>query len=82
MRIALILLFSSLFFNSTFAQISARLFQYPDVSRTHITFSYGGDIWTVAKEGGNSQQTYLTYWKRSFSSFFTRWINGCLFWKL
>jgi len=35
-----------------FAQINARLLQYPDVSKTHITFSYGGDIWIVTKSGG------------------------------
>lgn len=34
------------------AQVSARMLQYPDVSKTHITFSYGGDIWIVAKQGG------------------------------
>ena len=34
------------------AQTPARLFRYPDVSQTQITFSYGGDIWIVAKEGG------------------------------
>ncbi len=34
------------------AQTSARLFRYPDVSKTHIAFAYGGDIWTVPKEGG------------------------------
>lgn len=34
------------------AQIDARLFRYPDVSETHITFSYGGDIWVVEKSGG------------------------------
>ncbi len=34
------------------AQINARLFQYPDVSDSYIVFSFGGDIWTVAKEGG------------------------------
>lgn len=34
------------------AQVNASLFQYPDVSKTHITFSYGGDIWIVEKEGG------------------------------
>ena len=39
-------------FNVAQAQISARLFQHPDVSDTHIAFVYGGDIWTVAKEGG------------------------------
>ncbi len=43
-----------LFFLSTniFAQINARMLQYPDVSKTQITFSYGGDIWIVAKDGG------------------------------
>ncbi len=34
------------------AQVNARLFQYPDVSKTHITFTYGGDIWIASKEGG------------------------------
>ena len=36
------------------AQIDARLFQYPDVSESHIAFTYGGDIWLVAKEGGTA----------------------------
>lgn len=34
------------------AQTPARLLRYPDVSQTQITFSYGGDIWIVSKEGG------------------------------
>ena len=34
------------------AQIDARMFRYPDVSATHITFVYAGDIWTVPKVGG------------------------------
>lgn len=34
------------------AQVNARMLQYPDVSDTHITFSYGGDIWIVEKQGG------------------------------
>ncbi len=34
------------------AQVNARMLQYPDVSRTHIAFEYGGDIWIVAKDGG------------------------------
>ncbi len=36
------------------AQIDARMLQYPDVSRTHIAFSYAGDLWTVPKEGGTA----------------------------
>ncbi len=47
--ITMILAFSWI---SLLAQVDARLFQYPDVSSTHITFSYGGDIWTVEKDGG------------------------------
>src|SRR5215204_7438137 len=34
------------------AQVDARLFRYPDVSQTHISFVYGGDIWMVPKSGG------------------------------
>jgi len=37
-----------------FGQISARLLQYPDVSKTKIVFSYGGDIWVAPKEGGTA----------------------------
>ena len=36
------------------AQIDARLLRFPDVSQTHITFVYGGDIWTVEKTGGTA----------------------------
>lgn len=39
---------------TSFAQINARLFQHPDVSETHITFAYGGDIWVVEKSGGTA----------------------------
>ncbi|MBK7335980.1 MAG: PD40 domain-containing protein [Saprospirales bacterium] len=34
------------------AQVDARLFQFPDVSQTQITFVYGDDIWVAPKEGG------------------------------
>lgn len=56
MKIVKILLFSFLFiFNiSLFAQIDARMLQHPDVSSTHITFVYGGDVWLVPKEGGTA----------------------------
>jgi tricorn protease len=48
---------TAVFLLATFAlsaQINARLFRYPDVSATHITFSYGGDIWVVPKSGGTA----------------------------
>ena len=38
------------------AQINARMFRYPDVSATHITFVYAGDIWVVPKLGGTAQR--------------------------
>ena len=44
----------SLSLQTNLAQVSARMFQYPDVSETHIAFTYGGDVWIVAKEGGTA----------------------------
>lgn len=38
------------------AQISAKLFRYADVSKTHIAFVYAGDIWIVAKDGGQASR--------------------------
>ncbi|NOX17165.1 MAG: peptidase S41 [Chlorobi bacterium] len=40
----------------SFAQINARLFQYPDVSETQIVFTYAGDIWVVDKDGGTANK--------------------------
>ncbi len=37
---------------SAYSQVDARMFRQPDVSATHITFVYAGDIWVVPKEGG------------------------------
>ena len=41
-----------LFMMSLSAQISGKLMQHPDVSDTHITFTYGDDVWIVSKSGG------------------------------
>ncbi len=38
------------------AQVDARMFRYPDVSATHITFVYAGDIWVVDKNGGSAER--------------------------
>ena len=35
-----------------FSQVNARLLQYPDVSKTQITFVYAGDVWVAPKTGG------------------------------
>lgn len=36
------------------AQTDARLFRFPDVSQTQITFTYANDIWIMPKEGGQA----------------------------
>lgn len=38
------------------AQVNAKMFQYPDVSQTHITFTYAGDVWIVSKNGGTANK--------------------------
>jgi tricorn protease len=35
-----------------YSQVDARMFRFPDVSATHITFTFAGDIWIVEKDGG------------------------------
>ncbi|MBX2816323.1 MAG: PDZ domain-containing protein [Saprospiraceae bacterium] len=52
MRILLAVLVTALLGQEAVAQVSARLFRYPDVSKSEIVFVYGGDIWIVGKEGG------------------------------
>lgn len=37
-----------------YGQVNARMLRYPDVSATHISFVYAGDIWVVPKEGGTA----------------------------
>lgn len=49
-----LLLLSILLFTlaPAYSQVDARMLQFPDVSATHIAFSFGGDIWIVPKTGG------------------------------
>jgi tricorn protease len=51
------------------AQVDARLLRHPDVSETHITFVYGGDIWTVPKTGGTAQRLTTPAGEESFPRF-------------
>jgi hypothetical protein len=41
---------------SLLAQVDARMLRQPDVSQTHISFVYAGDIWIVPKQGGTAQR--------------------------
>jgi tricorn protease len=38
------------------AETETKLMRYPDISRTQIVFTYGGDLWTVSREGGLAQR--------------------------
>lgn len=44
------------FFQLNYAQISAKLMRYMDVSDNQIVFVYGGDIWVMPKTGGTAIQ--------------------------
>jgi tricorn protease len=56
-------------FQTNFAQVNARMLQYPDVSQTQITFSYGGDIWIVAKSGGTAYKLTSAKGTEGFAKF-------------
>ena len=51
------------------AQVDARLFRYPDVSATQISFVYGGDIWIVPKSGGTATRITSSTGEESFPRF-------------
>ncbi|AGA77825.1 S41 family peptidase [Echinicola vietnamensis] len=53
----------------SWAQLDAKIAQYPDVSDTHITFSYGGDIWIVPKTGGLANRLTTSKGTESFPKF-------------
>jgi len=56
MRLAITLLCFLASSLTLLSQVDARLFQYPDMSATHITFVYAGDIWIGDKEGGTANK--------------------------
>lgn len=53
----------------TFAQISAKLFRYADISQSQITFVYGGDIWLVPKTGGTANRLTSSTGEESYPKF-------------
>ncbi|MCL6493464.1 MAG: PDZ domain-containing protein [Ignavibacterium sp.] len=62
------ILFSFLALN-IFAQVDARMFQYPDVSKTHISFTYAGDVWIAPKEGGTAFRLTTAKGTEGFAKF-------------
>jgi len=51
------------------AQVDARMLRYPDVSATHISFVYAGDIWIVPKEGGIARRLSTPAGEEQFPRF-------------
>ena len=51
------------------AQVDARMLRYPDVSATHISFVYAGDIWVAPKEGGVASRLSSPAGEESFPRF-------------
>jgi tricorn protease len=45
------------------------MLRYPDVSATHVSFVYAGDIWVVAKEGGVAHRLSSPRGEESFPRF-------------
>jgi len=54
---------------ASYAQVDAKIAQYPDVSQTQITFSYGGDIWVVPKTGGLAYRLTTSKGTEAFPKF-------------
>ncbi len=68
-RILLALLVIAFISVSAQGQVDARMLRQPDVSATHITFVYAGDIWVVPKEGGLAHHLSSPIGEESFPRF-------------
>ncbi len=55
--------------STAYSQVDARMFREPDVSATHITFVYAGDIWVVPKQGGLAHHLSSPAGEESFPRF-------------
>ncbi len=51
------------------AQVDARMLRFPDVSSTHISFVYAGDIWIAPKEGGVARRLSTPSGEEQFPRF-------------
>ena len=69
MRRILVLLLLVICFHISNSQVSAKLFRYPDISQTQITFVYGGDIWVVPKSGGTANRLTSSTGEESYPKF-------------
>jgi hypothetical protein len=66
-RVLVCLALTAVFSNRAAAQIDARMFRYPAVSRDQIAFVYAGDIWLAPKTGGDRRAAHLIAGRRVVS---------------
>jgi tricorn protease len=69
MRTLLLVLSGSMALATASAQVDARLFRYPDVSASQISFVYGGDVWVVPKSGGTATRLTTSTGEEAFPRF-------------
>ncbi len=69
MKNLLTLLLTSVPALGLFAQVDATLMRYPDVSQTHIVFTYANDLWLVPKTGGQALKLSSPAGVESFPKF-------------
>jgi len=68
-RVAAICTLAALCSTFAFAQIDARMFRQPSVSKDQIAFVYAGDIWLVPKKGGTAVRLTSSPGEESFPRF-------------
>src|SRR3954470_16913558 len=68
-RIAAICALAALCSTLAFAQIDARMFRQPSVSKDQIAFVYAGDIWLVPRKGGTAMRLTSSPGEESFPRF-------------
>src|SRR5580765_3224923 len=68
-RVAALISLAVLTSSSAFAQIDARMFRQPSVSKDQIAFVYSGDIWVVPKKGGTAVRLTSSPGEESFPRF-------------
>ena len=68
-RVLALIALATLSSTSAFAQIDARMFRQPSVSKDQIAFVYAGDIWLVPKKGGTAVRLTSSPGEESFPRF-------------
>jgi tricorn protease len=68
-RVAALGVCATLYSTLAFAQIDARMFRQPAVSKDQIAFVYAGDIWLVPKKGGVAVRLTSSPGEESFPRF-------------